>query len=91
MNVGTYGTVHVLCCVFTCFMSAGIVPIAHNSGGPKMDIVIGDAGGPVGFLCESVEDYARAITQVLSMDQNERMEIAAAARRCAPNFVNVKH
>lgn len=64
-------------------MCAGVIPIAHNSGGPMMDIVVRDSSGMVGYLCESKEEYADAITQVLSMDQEKRMGIAAAARRCA--------
>lgn len=63
---------------------AGIVPIAHNSGGPMMDIVSpssGEAGDAVGYRCESDEEYAQAISDVLSMEQSRRLQIAAAARR----------
>ena len=63
---------------------AGIVPIVHNSGGPMMDIVVpssGETGSAVGYRCNSDEEYARAISQVLSMEQNKRLQIAAAARR----------
>lgn len=63
---------------------AGIVPIAHNSGGPMMDIVVpcsGEQGDAVGFRCQSDEEYAEAISIVLSMEQNERLRMAAAARR----------
>ena len=35
----------------------------------------------VGYLCSTVEEYAQAIREVLSMDQVDRMHIAAAARR----------
>ncbi len=64
-------------------MYPGVIPIAHNSGGPMMDIVVKDSSGMVGYLCESKEEYAQAITEVLSMDQEKRMNIAATARRCA--------
>ena len=48
-----------------------------------MDIVVKDSSGMVGYLCESKEEYAQAITEVLSMDQEKRINIAATARRCA--------
>jgi hypothetical protein len=35
----------------------------------------------MGYLCDTDEEYANAIMEVLSMDQSRRMEIAAAARR----------
>ena len=63
--------------------SPGAVPIAHNSGGPKEDIVTppGTSSQPDGFLCETVEDYADAIATLLSMEPKERRPYAAAARR----------
>ncbi|EIE21183.1 glycosyl transferase [Coccomyxa subellipsoidea C-169] len=68
------------------YMAAGVIPIAHNSAGPKMDIIKTDTWDRVGFLCETEEEYARAIFEVLSMDQSKRMGIAAAARRRASEF-----
>ena len=38
-------------------MSAGTVMIAHNSAGPKMDIVVPYKGEKTGFLAESDEEY----------------------------------
>ena len=49
-----------------------------------MDIVIPRAGEPgdaVGYRCESDEEYAQAMSNVLSMEQSRRLQIAAAARR----------
>jgi hypothetical protein len=67
---------------------AGVVPIAHNSGGPAADIVTLEAvpGGlqATGYLCTSEDEFAAAITDVLAMDQVSRLRLAAAARRCAP-------
>ncbi len=62
------------------------MPIAHNSGGPKLDILASDSADSecVGYLCESDGEFAHAIAQVLGMDQNARMVIAAAARRWEP-------
>ena len=66
-------------------MGAGVVPIVHDSGGPKADIVKSEMMGlgerTTGYLCTSVEQYAAAITEVLCMDQKDRLKIAEAARQ----------
>lgn len=68
----------------------GVIPIAHNSGGPRADIVVPVEGpdGPqiTGYLAESPEEYCDAITRVLVMDQVDRLHIAAAAQRHAAKF-----
>ena len=38
-------------------MSAGLVTIAHASGGPLYDI-IGCSEDPIGFLCGTTEEFA---------------------------------
>ena len=38
-------------------MSAGLVTIAHSSGGPLHDI-IGCSEEPIGYLCNSTEEFA---------------------------------
>jgi len=42
-------------------MSAGMIVVAHNSGGPKSDIVIPNSG----FLASTCVEYAQAMKQVL--------------------------
>jgi hypothetical protein len=46
------------------------------------------AVGRLGYLCSTLEEYAQAITEVLCMDQVDRLQVAAAARRCrfVPSF-----
>ena len=52
-------------------MAAGVVPIAHDSGGPRADIVVpwppppAPAPGPTGLLAASAADYAAALRRVL--------------------------
>jgi alpha-1,2-mannosyltransferase len=41
-------------------MSAGLITIAHDSAGPKMDI-IGGAEEPVGYLANDLESYKKAL------------------------------
>lgn len=64
------------------YMAAGVVPIAHNSAGPRMDIVTADTG----FLCETAEEYSDAMETLLDMDERERLEMAARGRTRAALF-----
>ncbi|XP_070053468.1 GDP-Man:Man(3)GlcNAc(2)-PP-Dol alpha-1,2-mannosyltransferase-like isoform X2 [Nicotiana tomentosiformis] len=68
------------------YMAAGVIPIAHNSAGPRMDIVLLEDSKQTGFLAQSIEEYAEAIIEVIKMPENERLEIAAAARKRASMF-----
>lgn len=69
------------------------------AGGPKQDIVIPAlneerfwrprrSGEPVGLRATTVEEYAECIVQVLTMDEAQRMRIAAAARFHVQRFSN---
>ncbi|KAG8380839.1 hypothetical protein BUALT_Bualt06G0058200 [Buddleja alternifolia] len=68
------------------YMASGAIPIAHNSAGPKMDIVLSEDGKQTGFLAENVEEYADAILTIIGMPVSERLEMAAAARKRASQF-----
>lgn len=68
------------------YMAAGAIPIAHNSAGPKMDIVLPEDGKQTGFLAQSVEEYAEAILKVMRMPESEKHEMAAAARKRSNRF-----
>ncbi|KAM3287763.1 GDP-Man:Man(3)GlcNAc(2)-PP-Dol alpha-1,2-mannosyltransferase isoform X1 [Capsicum chacoense] len=68
------------------YMAAGAIPIAHNSAGPRMDIVLPEDGKQTGFLAKSVEEFAEAIIEVIKLPENERLEMAAAARKRASMF-----
>lgn len=72
------------------YMAAGAIPIAHNSAGPKMDIVLDEDEQQTGFLACTVEEYADAIYRVIKMSETERLKMAAAARRRASRFSEQK-
>ncbi|KAL0341256.1 UNVERIFIED_CONTAM: GDP-Man:Man(3)GlcNAc(2)-PP-Dol alpha-1,2-mannosyltransferase [Sesamum radiatum] len=59
---------------------------AHNSAGPKMDIVLPEEGKQTGFLAHNVQEYADAILRIIKMPESERLEMAAAARKRASKF-----
>ncbi|KAJ4977559.1 hypothetical protein NE237_008339 [Protea cynaroides] len=67
----------------------GAIPIAstaHDSAGPKMDIVLEEDGKQTGFLALHVEEYAVAILKLLGMPEAERFEMASAARKLGARF-----
>eukprot|EP01026_Neomeris_dumetosa_P077243 TRINITY_DN83251_c0_g1_i5.p1 TRINITY_DN83251_c0_g1~~TRINITY_DN83251_c0_g1_i5.p1 ORF type:complete len:516 (-),score=48.34 TRINITY_DN83251_c0_g1_i5:305-1795(-) len=75
------------------YMAAGLVPIAHDSAGPQMDIITTTLGelelmpqSRVGYLCENVEDFSMAIMEVLAMDQRTRLGITHRARERSKQF-----
>lgn len=68
------------------YMAAGAIPIAHNSAGPKMDIVLAEDGKQTGYLAQTVQEYADSIVKVVKMAEAERLSMAAAARRRASRF-----
>jgi len=57
-------------CAASCLsvMLVGVIPIAHNSGGPRADIVVDveTEAGPqrTGYLAATLEEYSQAITTV---------------------------
>jgi len=59
------------------YMAAGLVPLAHKSGGPLMDIVT------IGYLAQTAEEYADNIYKILSLDENMLKSIQNEARKNA--------
>lgn len=66
--------------------SATFICTAHNSAGPKTDIISPEDGKQIGFLAQHVEEYTDAILQILRMPESERLEMADAARQRASRF-----
>ncbi|KAG0302236.1 asparagine-linked glycosylation protein [Dissophora globulifera] len=52
------------------YMAAGLIPIAHNSAGPKMDIVRPYNNQATGYLASTPQEFADAIEKVLSADSS---------------------
>ena len=62
-------------------MAAGTVTIAHDSAGPKLDIVTPFEGGRTGFLESTEEGFAAAMKSALVMSAAERLALQERARR----------
>lgn len=61
-------------------MAAGCVMVAHNSGGPKDDILVDWQGNKVGYLADGEEGMASCLVEVLNSSDMERRTMVEAAR-----------
>jgi alpha-1,2-mannosyltransferase len=61
-------------------MAAGLIMVAHRSGGPLMDIIMESEGSQNGFLAGDETEYAQAIATILKLSSQTRKEIRDAAR-----------
>ncbi len=64
-------------------MAAGVLTIAHNSGGPRSDILAADPGHQIGFAAETVEEYAEALAAAFKV---RGAGMQARARRAMAKF-----
>ncbi|XP_050039004.1 GDP-Man:Man(3)GlcNAc(2)-PP-Dol alpha-1,2-mannosyltransferase [Dermacentor andersoni] len=76
---------HFGMCVVEC-MAAGLLMVAHNSGGPKMDIVTDYDNKRTGFLADSVSSYTAAFRTILEMAPDERRQTRETARLSSERF-----
>ena len=70
--------------------AAGCIALAHDSGGPKMDIVIDWDDKPTGFLADDAKSYARAMETIFSLQPLERRAICENARKNVARFSEAK-
>ncbi|KAF9335904.1 asparagine-linked glycosylation protein [Podila minutissima] len=62
------------------YMAAGLIPVAHNSGGPKMDIVRPFNNAPTGYLATTAQEFAEALEKVLVADESSLLDMQLRAR-----------
>jgi alpha-1,2-mannosyltransferase len=78
------------------YMAAGLIPIAHNSAGARMDIIKDDKGVP-GFLFasesdrdfradEKIDDLATALEKAFNLEEPEIFEYRLRAYEAAQRF-----
>lgn len=67
-------------------MAAGLITVAHNSGGPQADII---DDGKNGFLADDVLDFTDKLVHISkNLDHNQREEIRNNATKKAGQFSN---
>ena len=70
--------------------AAGLITIAHDSGGPKADIIVKTVDG---YLASSVDEYSSAMYRALcdGANSNENMQIRARGRESSKRFSDRRH
>lgn len=67
-------------------MAAGKIILAHQSGGPKLDIVVPFEGGQTGFLADDEDSYTEMIERILALPSTSRLQIRRNARQSVARF-----
>ena len=67
-------------------MASGCIVLAHDSGGPKMDIVVEWDGNPTGFLANDEKSYAAAMETIFALSPEEKSVICHNARQSVTRF-----
>ena len=62
------------------FMAAGVIALAHDSGGPQLDIVVPWKGQTTGFRASGEKSYAKSISNIFEMGPKKRDRMRNAAR-----------
>ena len=64
-----------------------MLTIAHDSGGPKSDIIVDVTGSAAtGFLATTAEEYAEAMHKALTLDTKEADAMRQRAKISAERF-----
>lgn len=61
-------------------MAAGLITVAHRSGGPLADIIEPSPTAQTGYLATEPDEYARAILEIIALPTHEKHSIIEAAR-----------
>ena len=67
-------------------MAGGAVVLAHNSGGPKLDIVKNISDEPVGYLANDVTSYAETMKKIFDFTAENMKRIQENARDSVKRF-----
>ncbi|KAK7461905.1 asparagine-linked glycosylation protein, variant 2 [Stygiomarasmius scandens] len=65
------------------FMAAGLIPVAHESGGPLKDIIVPYNGERTGFHATTPTSFAEVLHTALSLSKEEDRAIRERARTSA--------
>lgn len=63
--------------------AAGVIPIAHASGGPLLDIIVPLDGEPTGYHATSPETFAEAFRTVFTLPKAAALAVRQRARTIA--------
>ncbi|KFA67111.1 hypothetical protein S40285_02990 [Stachybotrys chlorohalonatus IBT 40285] len=66
------------------YQAAGLISVVHNSGGPKLDIVVEVDGEPTGFHASNADEFAEGYEKALSL--SDPLAVRQRARKSAQRF-----
>lgn len=61
-------------------MAAGCIMVVHDSGGPKLDIVVDWEQCQTGYLASNPESFVSSLQHVMNLDPHDYKQMAQAAR-----------
>lgn len=64
-------------------LAAGLLTVAHKSGGPKMDIVNSESNG---YLADNLEEFSDYLCKIVSMSKNKVEKMRLEARESVERF-----
>lgn len=65
------------------FMAAGLIPVAHASGGPLKDIIVPFNGKPTGYHAKTPNEFADVLHTVLTLPKEDELGLRTRARTWA--------
>lgn len=68
------------------YMAAGLIPVVHDSAGPKLDIVTPFRGAATGFHADSVTTFAEGFASALLMNDQECQEMRHRCQLSSARF-----
>ncbi|EWC45903.1 hypothetical protein DRE_04910 [Drechslerella stenobrocha 248] len=68
------------------YQAAGLICVVHDSGGPKMDIVVEVDGYKTGYHATTADEFAAGFLKALSLGPVETAMMRARARQSAMRF-----
>lgn len=68
------------------YMAAGLIPVVHDSAGPKLDIVTPYNDLPTGFHATDVSSFAAAFDAAFSVSENACLAMRRRARQSCDRF-----
>ncbi|KAK1754611.1 GDP-Man:Man(3)GlcNAc(2)-PP-Dol alpha-1,2-mannosyltransferase [Echria macrotheca] len=66
------------------YQAAGLISVVHDSGGPKLDIVVDVDGEPTGFHATTSTEFAEGFEKALSL--SNPLQVRQRARKSAMRF-----
>lgn len=71
-------------------MAAGLIVVAHKSGGPLLDIIETCEGSRLGFLAFTPQDYSYCLNYIINAEEDEINAIRGRARSSVDRFSTEK-